>query len=70
MPSANSYLFPQLKSALKGQPFCFATAITKNVMEELKSLSQNSIQECFQQLYSCWQKCIVAQWDYYEGNVA
>jgi len=52
MALANSYLFPQLKSALKGQPFYFATDITKNATEELKRLSQNCFQECFQQLCS------------------
>jgi hypothetical protein len=54
--SAISCLLPQLKSALKGQPFYFANGITKNAMEELKRLSQNGFQECFQQVYSRWQK--------------
>jgi hypothetical protein len=63
------YLFPGLKSALKGQSFYDATDIIKNATVELKRLSQNGFQECFQQLYSCWQKCIVAQGDYLEGNV-
>jgi hypothetical protein len=54
LASSNSYLFPRLKSALKGQPFCFATDITKNVTEELKMLSQNGFQECLLQLHSCW----------------
>jgi len=39
-------------------------------MEELKGLPQNGFQEGFQQLYSHWQKCIVAQDDYFKGNVA
>ena len=30
-------------------------------MEDLKRLSQNGFRECFQRLYSRWQKCIVAQ---------
>jgi hypothetical protein len=68
--SANSCLFPQLKSALKGQAFYFVNDITKNAMEELKRLSQNGFQECFQQVYRHWQKCVVAQGDYFEGNVA
>jgi hypothetical protein len=33
-------------------------------------LSLNGFQECFQHLYSRWQKCIVVQGDYFEGNVA
>jgi hypothetical protein len=39
-------------------------------LEELKKLSQNGFQECFQHLYSRWQMCIAEQGEYYEGNVA
>jgi len=31
--------------------------------------SQNGFQECLKHLYSFWQKYIVAQGDYFEGNV-
>jgi len=65
---ADFYLFPPLKSALKGR-HCDATDIIKDGREGLKRLSQNSFQECFQNLDSCWQKCIVAQENYFEGNV-
>ena len=41
------------KSALKGQCFCDGSDIVKNATEELKKLSQNGFQECFQHLYSC-----------------
>ena len=53
-------VFPPLKSALKGWRVCYATDI-KNATEELKRLAQNGFQECFQHLYSRWQKCTVAQ---------
>jgi hypothetical protein len=49
-------------------PF-YATDI-KNTTEELKRLSQNVYQGCFENLYSRWQKCIVAQGEYCDGNVA
>ena len=64
------HLIPRLKSALKGRRFCVTKDIIKNVTEELKRRTQNVFQECLQQLYSRWQTCIVAQWDYFEGNVA
>jgi len=63
------YLFPRLKSALKGRYFCDATDIIKNVTKELKRLSKKSFQECFQQFYSHWQKFIDAQGDYIEENI-
>jgi hypothetical protein len=63
-------LFPLPKSALKGRRFYDATDIIKNAMEELKRLPQNGYQERYQHIYSRWQKCVFAQWDYFEGNVA
>jgi hypothetical protein len=46
------------------------TDIIKSASEELKRRLQNSFQECFQHLSRRWQKCIVAQGDYFEENVA
>jgi len=66
---ANLNLFPGLKSALKGQRLCDTTDIIKNATEELKKLSQNGFQEYSQHFYSRWQKCVVAQGDYFEGNI-
>jgi len=54
---------------LKGTLFNDANDIIKNATEELKRLSQDGFQERFQHLYSHWQKCMVEQWDYFEGNV-
>ena len=56
--------------ASKGRYFCDASDIIKNATEELKRLSQNGFQESFQKLYSPWQKCIVAQEEYFDGHVA
>ena len=65
-----SYLFSRLKSALKGRRFCDATDVINDVTEELKRLSQNGFLECLRHLYSYLQTYIVAQGDFFEGNVA
>jgi transposase len=54
--AADFYLFPRLKSALKGRrsSFCDTTDIIKNAIEELQRISQYGFQECFQHLYSRW----------------
>jgi hypothetical protein len=65
---ADFYLFPSLKSALKGRSFYGATDIIKNTMDELKRLSQNGLKKCFQHLYSRCKKCIAAH--YFEENVS
>jgi hypothetical protein len=70
MASADFDVFVWLKTALKGRHCCDATDIIKNATDELKRLSQNVFQECFQYLYSRWQKCIVVQGDCLEGNAA
>jgi hypothetical protein len=59
-----------MKSSLRERSFCEATDIIKNATEELKRLSLNSFEECFQHHYSRWQKCIVPQGNYFERNVA
>jgi transposase len=64
------YLLPQLKSALKVQHFYDATVIIKNMMEELKRGFHKCLPGMFPPLYSRWQKRIVAQEGYFEGNVA
>jgi len=56
--------------SLNGRHFCDGTDIIKNATEELKRFLQNGFQECFQHIYSRWQKCIAAEWDYFEGNIA
>ena len=68
---ADIYLFPRLKLALKGG--CLdAFDFNKNAILELKRLSQNYFQECFQNFCSGWKKCspVVAQGECFEGNVA
>jgi hypothetical protein len=44
--------------------------IIKNATEELKMLSYKVFQECLKHIYSRCQKCIFAQGDYFEGNIA
>jgi histone-lysine N-methyltransferase SETMAR len=68
LAQSDFYLFPRLKSALKVRHFC-DTFDVMNATEELKRLSQNDFQKFFQHLYSRWQKWIVAQGVYLEGNV-
>jgi len=51
-PPTDLYLFSQLKTALKKRHFCDAPDKIKNAKEELKRLSQNGFQKCFQNHYS------------------
>jgi hypothetical protein len=69
LAAADLYMFPRLKSALKGQRLCVTTDIIKNATKELKRLSQNGFQEYFQHFYSRWEKCVVAQGDCFENSI-
>jgi len=61
---------PLNEKSMKWWCCCDTTHIIKNAMEELKRLSQNGFQECFQHLYSCSQKYILALGDYLKGHAA
>jgi len=58
---ADFCLFPPVKLALKRQCFCDTEDIMTTATEKLRRLSKNCFQECFQHIYSCCQKCIVAK---------
>lgn len=62
------YLFPRLKMALKGRRFADSSEVIENATERLKELSKTGFQECFQQLYERWNKCVDAGGEYFEGK--
>jgi hypothetical protein len=70
LAAGNFYLFPPMKSSLNWRRFCDTTDITKNATKELKRLSSNGFLECFQHIFSRWQKCVAAQVDCFEEYVA
>jgi hypothetical protein len=54
---------------VKGRGFRDATDIINRAKEDLKRLSQNGFQKCYQH-NSLWRKCTFAKGDYFRGNVA
>jgi hypothetical protein len=70
LASTDFYLFPRLKSTLKGRSLCNAIDIITNETGELKRLAQIDFQKCFQHLYMLWRKYAVAKVDYFEENAA
>jgi len=49
------------ETSIEGRCFCDVTDIINNTTEELKRLSQNFFQKCFQGVYIRCQNCIVAR---------
>jgi hypothetical protein len=70
--SGSSWFLPVTSTDIspEGTIVCDITDTKKNATEELKRVSQNGFQECFQHIYSLWQRCTVAYGDCYEGTEA
>jgi len=69
LAATDFYMFPSLKSALKGRNFVMLPTLLRMRRKTWKSF-HTGFQKCSQPLYSRRQKCAVAQGDYFEGNVA
>lgn len=62
------FLFPKIKSALKGKRFEDIPAIKGNTTEQLKLVPKALFHKCFQQWQQHWEKCIRSEGDYFEGD--
>jgi len=54
---ADFFLFPKLKTTLKGRRFQTIEESQENVIRELHAITGNAFQESFQQLKKCWERC-------------
>jgi transposase len=60
---ADFFLFPKLKSTLKGRRF--------NTFDEIQKKSKNglfAISKAFQSWQKCWERCVASEGSYFEGN--
>ncbi|GBM10250.1 hypothetical protein AVEN_177512-1 [Araneus ventricosus] len=57
---ADFYLFPRLKMKFMGHRFVDSDEVIENATKQLKYLSKNGFQTCFEQLYERWKKCVGA----------
>jgi transposase len=67
---ADFFLFPKLKSTLKGRRFESIEAIKTNSLAHLRSIPKTAFQECFRTLKKRWQRCIQSRGEYFEGDNA
>ena len=67
---ADFFLFPKLKSTLKGRRFESIEAIKTNSLAHLRSIPKTAFQECFRTLKKRWQRCIQIRGEYFEGDKA
>ena len=62
------YLFPKCKMLIRGKHFGAVEAIKKQTTNLLKSITKDDLQRCFQQWKKRWQKCILLEGEYFEGD--
>jgi hypothetical protein len=61
------FLFPRLKSKMKGACFADVAAIQERVTAVLRFIPKEAFADSFQKLYERCQKCVVKDGDYFEG---
>jgi hypothetical protein len=68
LASADCFLFPRLKSVMKGARFANVTTIHERVTAVLRSILTEAIAESFQKLYERCQKRVVKDGNYFDGQ--
>jgi len=62
------FLFPKLKSELKGHHFGTVENIQKVVTDELYTLTENDFRYCYDQWGKRWNHCVASQGSCFEGD--
>jgi hypothetical protein len=62
------FLFPKLKSHLKGHHFGTVDVIQKAVTDQLKAIPLNDFQHCYEQWEQRLRRCVASQGNYFEGD--
>jgi hypothetical protein len=62
------FLFPRLKSIMKGACFADVAAIQECLMVVLRLISKEAFTDSFQKLYERCQECVVKDGNYFEGQ--
>jgi hypothetical protein len=62
------FLFPKLKSALKGRRFDTSDEIQENSTDELFAIPKEAFQKAFQSLQKRWERCVASEGNYFEGD--
>jgi hypothetical protein len=62
------FLFPRLKSIMKGTHFADVAAIQERVTAVLRSIPKDAFADSFQKLYERCQQCVVKGGDYFEDQ--
>jgi hypothetical protein len=62
------FLFPRMKSKLKGRRLQDVTEIQEQSLKVLQAIPKSQFQRCFQQWQKRWTRCINSEGKYFEGD--
>jgi hypothetical protein len=65
---ADFFLFPKLKSTLKGRCFDTFDEIQKNSTKDLFAIPKEAFQKAFQNWQKRWERCVACEGNYFEGE--
>jgi hypothetical protein len=65
---ADFFLFPKLKSTLKGHRFDAFDEIQKNSTKELFAIPKEAFQKAFQSWQKRWERCVASEGNYFEDD--
>ena len=65
---ADLFLFPKLKSSLKGHRFQTVEEIEENSIRDLRAIPPNTFQDAFQNWKRRWERCIKSGGGYFERD--
>ena len=65
---ADVFLFPKLKTPMKGKRFATIEEIKEKSKHELLAIPKSAFQKFFEDWKKRWHKCIISEGDYFEGN--
>jgi len=67
---ADFFLFPNLKTTLKGRRFQAIEEIQENATREPRAITESAFQEAFQQWKKRWERRIASRGDYFQWDGA
>jgi len=70
LASCDFFLFQKMKLQLKGRRFDRVQEMQRESQNVLGTLREQDFQHAFQQWQRSWDRCVAAQGDYFEGDVA
>jgi len=66
---ADFFLFPKLKTTLKGRHFQTIEEIQENAIRELRAITESAFQEALQQWKKRWERCMPVEGTALKGTV-